>query len=229
LEGEIKTCSVLVKNGKYYACFSCELEPQPLPKTGKKVGIDLGLISFVATSEGEKQPTPKFYRQAEQKLTQLQNQTDRKQHHRSKTNQTRASERYKKAKLKIALECEKMANQRKDLTHKLAKELVEKYDFLACEKLEIKSMVEKGERKNNRYSVKSINDVGWRLFVNLLLCKAEEAGKEVKLVDPKNTTQTCSSCHNLASPKLARSERIYNCSFCGYSEDRDVNAAKNIL
>jgi len=187
------------------------------------------LISFVATSDGDKQPTPKFYRQAEKELNELQSQADRKQHRRSKSDLTKPSQRYKKARLKLAIKCEKVANQRKDLAHKLSRELVKQYDFLACEKLEIRNMTEKGERKNNRYSVKSINDAGWRLFVNLLLCKAEEAGKEVKLVDPKNTTQMCSNCHNLASPKLTRSERIYNCSFCGYSEDRDVNAAKNIL
>jgi putative transposase len=50
---QIRTCSILVKNGKYYACFSCEIEPQPLPKTGKKLGIDMGLTSFLATSDKE--------------------------------------------------------------------------------------------------------------------------------------------------------------------------------
>ena len=78
----------------------------------------------------------------------------------------------------------------------------------------------------NKYLAKSINDAGWNLFLNILLSKAEEAGKEVIEVDPKNTSQLCSECGELVAKKLH--VRVHKCS-CGYQTNRDINAARNIL
>ena len=80
--------------------------------------------------------------------------------------------------------------------------------------------------KNENLS-KSISDAGWGIFFNILAYKAESAGKLVLEVDPKNTSQMCFSCGNIVKKKL--SERWHDCPYCGYSEHRDVNAAKNIL
>jgi len=74
---------------------------------------------------------------------------------------------------------------------------------------------------------KSINDAGWNMFANMLCYKAEEAGCRVVFVDPKNTTQECSNCHEIVKKEL--SDRIHDCPFCGLVIDRDLNAAKNIL
>jgi putative transposase len=145
LEGEVKTCSIIVKNGKYYACFSSEVEPKLLPKTGKKVGIDLGLASFLATSNGELKEAPKTYRKSEKELAKAGRRVSRR---------IKKSKRRKKAVILLAKQHEKVSNQRKDLAHKLAKELVEKYDGIAYEKLAIKNMVK------NRFLAKSINDAG---------------------------------------------------------------------
>jgi len=145
LAGIIKTCSVLVKNGKYYVCFACEVEPQPLPKTGKKVGIDMGLTSFLATSDRELKEAPKTYRKSEKELVRSQRRVSRR---------IKGSKRRKKAVRVLSIKHEKVANQRKDLAHKLSRELVEKYDLLAHEKLQVKNMVK------NRYLAKSINDAG---------------------------------------------------------------------
>ena len=144
-EGIIKTCSIIVKNGKYYACFSSEVEPKLLPKTGKKVGIDLGLTSFLATSNGELKKAPKTYRTAEKDLAKAGRKVSRR---------IKKSKRRKKAMMLLAKQHEKVSNQRKDLAHRLAKELVEKYDGIAYEKLAIKNMVK------NRFLAKSINDAG---------------------------------------------------------------------
>ncbi|RHZ35978.1 zinc ribbon domain-containing protein [endosymbiont GvMRE of Glomus versiforme] len=78
----------------------------------------------------------------------------------------------------------------------------------------------------NKYLAKSINDAGWNLFLNTLLSKAEEVGKEVVEVDPRNTSQLCSECGELVPKKL--SVRVHKCS-CDYKENRDINAAHNIL
>ncbi|CAI2162267.1 13544_t:CDS:2 [Funneliformis geosporum] len=182
LEGEVKTCSIIVKNGKYYACFSSEVEPKLLPKTGKKVGIDLGLTSFLATSDGELKEAPKTYRKAEKELAKAGRKVSRR---------IKRSKRRKKAVILLAKQHEKVSNQRKDLAHKLAKELVEKYDGIAYEKLAIKNM-----------------------------------GIEV---NAKNTSQICSECDKQREQKLKLSQRKFACSFCPYSDNRDINAARNIL
>ena len=145
LEGEVKTCSIIVKNGKYYACFSSEVEPKLLSKTDKRVGIDLGLTSFLATSDRELKEAPKTYRKAEKELAKAGRKVSRR---------VKRSKRRKKAIILLAKQHEKVSNQRKDLAHKLAKELVEKYDEIAYEKLAIKNMVK------NRFLAKSINDAG---------------------------------------------------------------------
>jgi putative transposase len=142
---QIKTCSIIVKNGKYYACFSCEVEPKLLPKTGKKVGIDLGLTSFLATSDGKLHQAPKTYRKAEKELAKAQRRVSRR---------IKKSKRRRKAVRILAVKHEKVANQRKDLAHKLSRELVKKYDLITHEKLQVKNMVK------NRYLAKSINDAG---------------------------------------------------------------------
>ncbi|CAJ0829039.1 7509_t:CDS:2, partial [Entrophospora sp. SA101] len=142
---QIKTCSILVKNGKYYVCFSCEVETNPLPKTGKKIGIDLGLTSFLATSNGELKEAPKTYRKAEKELAKTQRKVSRR---------IKKSKRRQKAVKILAIKHEKVANQRKDLAHKLSRELVKDYDLIACEKLQVKNMVK------NKYLAKSINDAG---------------------------------------------------------------------
>lgn len=213
IEGMVKTCSILVKNGKYYACFSSEVEPKLLPKTGKKVGIDLGLTSFLATSDRELKEAPKTYRKSEKELAKAGRRVSRR---------IKKSKRRKKAVILLAKQHEKVSNQRKDIAHKLAKELVEKYDGIAYEKLAIKNMVK------NRFLAKSINDVGWKLFLNILAYKVAETGKQGVEVNAKNTSQICSECDKQREQKLKLSQRKFVCSFCPYSDNRDINAARNI-
>jgi len=104
LEGEIKNCSILIKNGKYYACFSCEVEPKPLPKTKKKIGIDMGLTSFLATSDEELKEAPKTYRKAEKQLAKAQRKVSRR---------TKGSKRRKKAVRILPLNMKKLAIKEK--------------------------------------------------------------------------------------------------------------------
>ena len=215
LEGKIKTCSIIVKNGKFYVCFSCEnIKVKRSRKTKKKIGIDMGLTSFLATSNGELKEAPKTYRKAEKELAKAGRKVSRR---------VKKSKRRKKAVRILAVKHEKVANQRKDLAHKLSRELVKDFDLIAHEKLQVKNMVK------NRYLAKSINDAGWNLFLTILTYKVEETGKRVVEVEARNTSQTCSNCDKLREPKLKLSQRKFSCFKCDYQENRDINAARNIL
>lgn len=210
--GKIKTATITRKNGKYYACFTVEVDTNPLPMTGKCVGIDTGVISFVATSDGLLVQAPRSYRKAERRLATLQREVSRRK---------KGSNRRKKSVQQLARAHERVANQRKDIAHKVARYLVTNYDLIAHEDLQIRNMVK------NHYLAKSIQDSGWGMFFNILAYKAAEAGKLVVKVPPHNTSQTCSGCGVLVKKTLA--VRVHRCPYCGLVIDRDVNASRVIL
>jgi putative transposase len=211
-QGKIKTCTITVKNGKYYACFSCEVDGQPLPSSTNQVGVDLGLKHLAITSEGETFEAPKRLRHTERKLKQLQRSVSRKQ---------RGSSRRKKSVRMLAKLHENVSNGRKDHAHKVSRELVNRYGLIAFENLNVQGMVK------NHHLAKSIADAGWRQLVQFTTYKAESAGRVVVQVDPRNTSQQCSRCGEIV--KKALSVRIHRCDHCGYTADRDENAARNIL
>lgn len=210
-QGKIKTCTVIVKNGKYYACLSCEVNEQQLPVCEDAVGIDLGVKHLAITSDGEIHNSPKFLREAERKLKRKQRSVSRKK---------KGSKRRRKAVHDLAKQHEHVANHRKDYAHKVSRQLVNQYGLIAFENLNVQGMVK------NHNLAKSIVDAGWSQFVQYTTYKAESAGRRVVLVNPYNTSQMCSNCGSIVKKKL--SERVHRCS-CGYIEDRDINAAKNIL
>jgi putative transposase len=210
--GKLKTCSILHKNGKYYACFSCEVAAEPLPKTGREVGIDLGLTHLAITSDEQFFSSPKYLRKTEHRLKQLQRTVARKK---------KGSTRRKKAVLLLAKCHEHIANQRREYAHKISHFLVQKYDLIGFEALRITGMV-----RNHRLA-KSIVDAGWGQLVQFTTYKAESAGKCVVQVNPYETTQRCSQCNELVPKELK--DRVHRCPLCGYVADRDVNAAINVL
>lgn len=212
IPGRIRTVTITRKNGKYYACFAVEVDTNPLPMTGKCVGIDTGVISFVATSDGLLVESPRSYKKAEKRLKTLQREVSRRK---------KGSNRRKKSVQQLARAHEKVANQRKDMAHKTARYLVNNYDLIAHEDLQVKNMVK------NHYLAKSIQDSGWGMFFNILAYKAAEAGKLVVKVPPHNTSQICSGCGVLVKKTLA--ERVHRCPHCGIELDRDINASKVIL
>lgn len=212
IPGNIKTVTVTRRNGKCYACFTVEVESVLLPKTGRTVGIDVGVFAFVATSDGLLVQSPQTYRKAEKSLKALQREVSRRK---------KGSNRRRKSVQKLASVHEKIANQRKDIAHKTARYLVNNYDLIAHEDLQIKNMVK------NHHLAKSIQDSGWGMFFDILAYKAEEAGKQVIKVNPHNTSQICSGCGHIVKKTLA--VRIHKCPHCGLELDRDINAARNIL
>lgn len=211
IKGKIKTCTILRKNGKYYVCISCEIEPKQVKTAGKQVGIDLGVKYLITTSDGHHEKNHKYLRKSERKIKYLQRMVSRRK---------KGSNRRKKAVALLAKAWEKIANRRKDTNHKISRYLVNHYDLIVFEDLKITNMVK------NRNLAKSIMEAGWRQLIDFTTYKAEEAGKKVELVNPHNTSQVCSECGQIVKKTLA--ERVHRCD-CGYVADRDVNAARNIL
>ncbi len=211
--GRIKTVSLKRSCGKWYAIFVCDVGDAPEPALdGSAVGIDLGLKAFFVTSDGESVEPPHCYRKAQKELRRAQRSLSRKK---------KGSNRRRKARERVAKLHEKTANQRRDFHHKEARKLVERFGAIVHEALNVRGMA-------RTRLAKSTHDAGWAQFLNILTAKAEEAGRQVITVDPKNTTQECSRCGALPEVKKTLSVRIHTCP-CGYVADRDVNAAKNIL
>lgn len=212
LQGTIKTCTIMVKNGKYYACFSCVVESGHLPASEKQIGIDLGVSQLAVTSDGERIESPKFLRKSEEKLKRKQRAVSKKK---------RGSNRRCKAVRDLARFHEKIANQRRDYAHKESRKLINTYGLIAFEDLNIQGMVK------NHHLAKSIADSGWNQLIHFVTYKAESAGRQVVQVNPSGTSQQCSSCGEIVKKTLA--VRVHQCPACGYVADRDENAAINIL
>jgi len=213
IEGQIKTVRIVFKAGQWYACFACEVpDKPPLPATGKRIGIDVGITSLITTSDGEKVEHPQFYREGQKKLRLLQRSLARKK---------KGGKNRRKALLQVQRQHEHVKNQRNDFAHKLSYALVQDYDQIACEDLKIRNMV------RNHHLSKSILDAGWGIFKQLLTNKAVDAGRQVVFVDPAYTSRCCSNCGELFQD-FDLSTRWVECA-CGLSLDRDHNAALNIL
>jgi putative transposase len=211
IEGEIKTLTIRRQAGMWFACFSCEVEVTPLPKTGQVAGIDLGITNLAITNNGEFLPPSKNLRKSEKRLKRLQRAVSRKK---------KGSHRRKKAIRQLQKLHWRIANQRRDQAFKAAYFLLHHYDALAMEDLQPQNMLK------NHHLAKSIADAAWDILANILEFKADEWGRKIVFVDPKYTSQICSRCGAIVKKKL--SERQHNCS-CGFSIHRDINAAINIL
>ena len=213
VEGRVKTLTVQKDAfGNWYACFSCEVEPEPLPFNELAVGIDMGLENFATFSNGEDIHNPRFFRRDEKELAKAQ----RKLSQAEKGTPDRAKRR--KAVQHIH---QRIANRRKDFAHQKSRELVDRFGFMAFEDLQIKPMLQ------NHCLAKSISDAAWNQLITYTMYKAENAGRVVVLVDPHNTSKMCSCCGTLVEKSL--SVRVHQCPVCGLVMYRDENAANNIL
>ncbi len=216
IRGTIHTVTVMRKASGWYVAVSCDnVPPDPTLVGGTgEVGVDVGLTHFATLSTGETIENPRFLRRAEDCLKRKQRVVSRK---------CRGSSRRRKARRALSREWERLANRRKDFQFKQARVLVQRFDRIAVERLDITEMVQKGPSRGLH---RSIADASWRGFLNALSSKAEEAGTTVVFVEARGTTRECSVCGQ-SVPK-ALWERGHSCS-CGTVMDRDVNAAVNIL
>src|SRR6266704_3789650 len=203
-------------DGHWYALIVCETDPHTQHTLSTcshpDIGIDVGLQSFLTDSEGHTVENPRFYRTSQRTLRRKQRVMCRRK---------KGSHRKRKAARNVAKTHLKINRQLRDHHFKTAKPYAQGYQRIVVEDLQITNLV-----KNHHLS-KSILDASWGAFLDILTAKAESAGHEVIRVNPRFTSQKCFKCGEIVQKSL--SVRTHICPFCGSVEDRDVNAAKNIL
>lgn len=216
IEGTIKHVTIKkTPSGKYFASLCCEIEKNIIPKcSGRKIGIDLGLKSFLVTSDNENISPPKFLRKSEKKLIKFQRLLSRK---------VKGSNKRNKARIKVARIHEKISNQRKDFLHKLSHRLVSENQAIFSENLNVRGIMA------NHHLAKSVSDAGWGEFIRQIKYKSEWNGVHFGQIDRFfPSSKRCNSCgwvNNLLSLK----DREWLCQGCKKVIDRDLNAAQNIL
>jgi putative transposase len=215
IEGRVKAVLIKKSGRDWYAVVQTEPEPTNPDPTVRSVGLDVGLNSFVVDTDYNSIENPRFAEKSANKLKIAQRKLSRCQ---------KGSNRRRKAREKLDKVHERINNQRSDFLHKLSRLYVNNHDNICVEDLDIKSLKEKGHNKGMH---RNIHDASWSKFIFMLSYKAESAGRRLIKVDPKNTTQRCSCCGKIVKKEL--SDRVHNCPYCGFSSDRDYNAARNIL
>jgi putative transposase len=215
---ELKTCTVVREpDGEWYASLVYEDVLQMIQEPVKAfftspVGVDLGLKSLIATTDGVKVPHPRFLRKAERRLALLQRGLSRRQKGSQNRNRTRRL---------LAVRSSKVSRQRADFNHKLSAELVREHDLVAFEDLKVRNLI------RNHALAKSITDAGWGQLRRFSEYKAKRAAKLVVGVPPAYSTQECCFCGTLNQIPL--SVRQFECRGCGRTLDRDLNAAWIVL
>ena len=212
VEGKVKTCRVIRDVDQWFVVLTCEQDSIVPPKSDKpSVGVDVGIKTFAVLSDGEYFDNPRHLFRSENKLHREQRRLARKD---------KGTNNREKQRLTVARVYRRIRRQRDDFLHKLSRHLADNYGLIIFEDLNIKGML------RNHCLAKHISDCAWRKLIEFTTYKAEEAGGEVRLVDPRGTSQVCSRCGEVVPKTLA--DRIHSCPNCGLVEDRDENAAKNI-
>jgi putative transposase len=215
---QIKRVRLVRRADGYYAQFAIDVKVRVEPQlTGKMVGLDLGLKFFIADNEGNTEPCPQFYRKSQKQL----NRTNRKKSKKFTKSAKPQSKNYQKARSRHARKHLRVSRQRKEYCKRFAYSVIQSNDLVAYEDLNVKGLV------RNRHLAKSISDAGWSTFRKWLEYFGFKYGKITIAVPPHNTSQNCSVCGKKVKKSL--STRTHVCPHCGFIEDRDVNAAINIL
>lgn len=195
------------------------------PKTHSAVGMDLNLTNFLYDSDGREVHSPKYLKKAEVKLKKAQRKLSRKLKTAKKDKRNYwECKNYEEQRIKLAKLHKHVANQRLDFIRALADEEVKSHDYLFAEDLKVSNLV-----KNHRLA-KAITDSGWHMFLTELQHTASKRSKTCLLVNPKNTTQTCSNCGYVChgDTRIALGTEEWYCPQCGTYHIRDHNAATNI-
>lgn len=211
----LKQATILHKADGWYVSLSIEdgtvPQPTPVDQIRSSVGIDVGLEKFLTTSDGQCIAVPQFYRNGQFLLARQQRRLSRQQ---------KGSKNYVKQANKVARLHLHVARGRKEFHYQVAHWLCATYDLISFEVLNVKGLA-------RTRLAKSILDVAWGAFLQILPAVAVKRGKQTVGVDPKRTSIECSLCGERVEKAL--SERVHSCPNCGLVIDRDWNAAINIL
>ena len=216
VKGRITSATIKqTSSGKYFIVFTCvDIPEPPKSKTGKAVGIDLGIKSMVATSDGEKINGVADTRKLDKKLARQQRELSRKK---------KGSNNRNKQKIRVAKVYEKIADKRKDHLHKVTAKLISENQVVCAETLNVAGMMK------NHHLAKSIAMQSFATILGFLEYKAGERGKIFVQVDRWfASSKTCHSC-GVKANAMSLNIRSWKCENCGAKHDRDINAAKNIL
>jgi len=217
-KGEIRTVTISrTPTGKYFASVLVdnkkELPDKKLIRENTTVGIDLGIKSFIVTSDGLQVDNPKYLKKSLLHLKYLQRQVSKK---------VKGSNSRKKSVFKLAIQHEKVANQRKDFLNKLSSKIISENQTICIEDLAVSNMI-----KNHKLA-QAISDCGWSMFVNMLEYKADWYGKNLLRIGKfEPSSKLCSKC-GAKNDTLTLADREWLCANCGTLHDRDLNAAINI-
>ncbi|MEC4805537.1 MAG: RNA-guided endonuclease TnpB family protein [Jaaginema sp. PMC 1080.18] len=209
-----KSVTITRQADRWFISFKIEVKPMTTPKTVDVVGVDLGVQSLAVLSTGEVFEGAKSYRKYEAQLSRLQW---------LNRNKTKGSSNWRKAQLKIAKLHRKIANIRKDTLNQLTTYLAKNHGTVVIEDLNVSGMMA------NRKLAKAIQDMGFYEFKRQLQYKCELYGSTLLIADRWfPSSKTCSNCGQ-KKDSLSLSERTFNCENCGFSIDRDLNAATNLV
>jgi putative transposase len=233
--GRVKTVQIKRQGRRWMLVLSCDDVPtNPLPVTGGQAGIDVGIVSFATTSDGEHVDNPRWARASAARLAAAQQRLARAR----RGGNNRAARRET-----VAARHRKIANQRKNFHHKQARGLVARYDLIVVEDLTITNMLRRAKPRPDPANLgqylpngaraksglnRSISDAGWGQFVSILRAKAEEAGRAWIEVDPRHTSDRCEACRHVARENRV-TQAEFACQRCGHSAPADEHAARNIL
>jgi putative transposase len=236
--GKPTTCTIVYRNGKWYASITVDvldqvLKPEVLPIGA--IGIDLGCKSALSITDGENHQqvdAPKFLRSAEHKIKKASKEKRRKRAP-NRNKKIKVSRRYKKAQAKVSKLIRKVGNQRQNWVHQVAADIVSGNSFVATEKLaclNMTSKAKKGKRKKQKAGLnKSILDVGFGMLRSTIKYKLEQIGGVFVEVPTRKVkpSQTCPKCGH--QHKKTLDIRVHECGVCGYQQDRDIAAAEVML
>lgn len=210
IDGIVKTLTIKREAGKWFACFSVDVEPSLLPSSRQSIGVDLGLTHFATLSDGTQITNHRHDQRSKARIRRAQRRMARRR---------RGSSGYRHAVRLLQTAKAHVRRQRADVHHKLSRGLVARYGLIAVEDLNTKGLA-------GGMLAKSVHDAGWSLFIDKLTYKAANAGRVLVKVDPRGTSQHCTCGAHVPKPL---SQRWHQCPECGLSADRDHVAAELIL
>ena len=225
------------RNGRWWLTLECDVPDRPLPANGHTIGVDRGVTSLVATSDGDVVAAPRFAAAAAHTIARCQRVVERRSTRDAGGRLLGQQSRRRKAAVRaLAIAHEKVANARRDFAHKLSRELINRADLIALEKLRVRNMTRsaggnmKSPGKNVRQKARlnaGILDAAWTTLKTLIYEKAASAARRIVEVDARNTSRECSRCGHIAGEN--RRGQLFECVRCGHRAHADVDAAIVIL